>query len=57
MFRTRFLCLFGAALGALALAAPAFGDVKITDRQYVRHDGGQPVGGLLAGDGATPGLS
>ena len=41
MFRTRFLCLFGAALGALALAAPAFGDVKITDRQYVRHDGGQ----------------
>ncbi len=41
MFRTRFLCLFGAALGALALAAPAFGDVKITDRPYVRHDGGQ----------------
>ena len=23
----------------------------------VRHDGGQPVGGLLAGDGAAPGLS
>lgn len=41
MLRTRFLCLFGAALGALALAAPAFGDVKITDRPYVRHDGGQ----------------
>ena len=41
MFRTRFLCLFGAALAALAVAAPALGDVKITDRQYVRHDGGQ----------------
>ena len=41
MFRTRILCLFGAVLGALALAAPAFGDVKITDRPYVRHDGGQ----------------
>ena len=41
MFRTQFLCLVGAALTALALAAPAFGDVKITDRQYVRHDGGQ----------------
>jgi hypothetical protein len=41
VFSARFLCLFGVALGALALAAPAFGDVKITDRQYVRHDGGQ----------------
>ena len=41
VFRTQFLCLVGAALTALALAAPAFGDVKITDRQYVRHDGGQ----------------
>ena len=41
MFRARFLCLFGAALTMLALAAPALGDVKITDRQYIRHDGGQ----------------
>ena len=41
MFRTRSLCLFGVALLALALAAPALGDVKITDRPYVRHDGGQ----------------
>ena len=32
MFRTRFLCLSGAALAALAVAAPALGDVKITDR-------------------------
>ena len=41
MFRTRFLCLIGAALTALMLTAPALGDVKITDRQYIRHDGGQ----------------
>ena len=40
MFRTRFLCLFGAALAALAVAAPALGDVKITDRAYVTHEGG-----------------
>jgi hypothetical protein len=39
--RTRFLCLFGIALVALSAAGPALGDVKITDRQYVRHDGGQ----------------
>jgi hypothetical protein len=41
VFPARLLCLFGAALTTLALAAPAFGDVKITDRPYVRHDGGQ----------------
>ena len=41
VFRTRFLCLFGAALTALAFAAPSLGDVKITDRQYVTHEGGQ----------------
>lgn len=33
---TRILCLSGAAV-----AAPALGDVKVTDRQHVRHDGGQ----------------
>ena len=36
----RFLCLAVAALAVLAVAAPASGDVKITDRPYVRHDGG-----------------
>jgi hypothetical protein len=41
VIRTRFLCLFGAALTALALAGPSLGDVKITDRQYVTHEGGQ----------------
>jgi hypothetical protein len=41
VLRTRFLCLFGAALTALALAGPSLGDVKITDRQYVTHEGGQ----------------
>ena len=40
MFRTRFLCLFGAALAALALAAPALGDVKVTDRAVCPHEGG-----------------
>lgn len=38
---TRILCLSGTVLAALAVAAPALGDVKVTDRQYVRHDGGQ----------------
>ena len=40
MRRARLLCLSVAALAALAVAAPALGDVKITDRAYVRHDGG-----------------
>ena len=40
MLRTRFLGLFGLVLAALAVAAPAFGDVKVTDRPYVTHEGG-----------------
>ena len=41
--RARFFYLSGVAFAALAVVAPALGDVKITDRQYVRHDGGTDV--------------
>lgn len=43
MARTRFLRLSGATLAALVAASPALGDVKVSDQQYVRHDGGTDV--------------